>query len=111
METGKQQFTSLLQILTVEAVDTKFMDETTKQPLKRHTARCILLNDDGSVNTVGSMRVPKPLVDKVKPGTFRAGFALAVLDYGDRKGEVQAMLVSLQEVKSAVNASPAKVAA
>lgn len=89
-------FSSRLQILLVEKTDTKFKDAD-GNVVQRVAARAVLLADDGNVVTVGRLRVPKSLADKVKTGTFRASFALTVPDYGDDKGDIVATLTGLQE--------------
>lgn len=98
-------FSSRIQVLTVERTQTKFpaADGT---PQMRVAARCILLGDGGEVVTVGRLRVPKALHDKVAPGVFRATFALTVPDYGDSKGDIVASVTELVEEKS-----PARTAA
>lgn len=96
-----QTFSSIIKVLTVEVTDSKTIDATTGQPFKRTAARCILLNDDGSVNTVGRLRVPKSLVPLVKVGDFRATFGLRVPDFGDNKGDIVAELTALQQIDAA----------
>lgn len=92
-------FSSTIQILLVEAKDTKVIDPDTGKPRQRHEARCVLLGDDGkSVVTVGRLRIPKALIDKCKVGTFRATFALVVPDYGDNKGDIVAQVTDLTPV-------------
>lgn len=97
------QLSSKIQVLTVESTDSKTVDAATGQPYKRIAARCILFNDDNTVNTVGRLRVPKALVPLVKPGMFTASFGLSVPDYGDNKGDVVALLTSLVPVAAASN--------
>lgn len=41
-----------------------------------HSAECLLLNADGSIEQVGVLSIPKPLVEKIAVGTFTASFAL-----------------------------------
>lgn len=98
---SKQSFSSIVQVLTVEVTDSKTVDPATNRPFQRHAARCILLNDDGSVNTVGRLRIPKALVPQVKTGHFRATFGLRVPDFGDNKGDIVAELTALQAVAAA----------
>jgi hypothetical protein len=95
------QMSSTLQVLTVETTDSKTLDAATGKPFQRVAARCILLDDSGAVITVGRLRVPKTLQGQVKPGTFRAAFALKVPDFGDNKGDIVAELTSLVEVAKA----------
>lgn len=88
-------FSSRVQVLTVETTDSKTLDPATGAPFKRVAARCILLDDGGQVVTVGRLRVPKTLVPQVHVGLFRAHFALRVPDYGDNKGDIVAELTQL----------------
>lgn len=103
-------FSSTIQILTVENEE-----RTSKRTGNKYThfmARAILLDDAGNVVTVGSLPVRNPaLREIVKPGTYRAGFALQVLDFGDQKGDIQAVLTSLTPVgkpSAPAGASPSK---
>jgi len=104
------KMSSILQVLTVEVEETKFIDKDTGKPALRHFGRCILLDDAGAVVTVGRLRIPKPLVEQVKPGTFSASFALGVPDFGDNKGDIVAQLTGLVPVGKSAPA-PAKAAA
>lgn len=105
-----QSFSSIIQILVLETRDTGFKDKVTGEAVMRSDARCILFNDDGSVNTVGRLRVPKPLVPVAKVGTFRGGFAMQVPDWGDNKGDIVAVLTHLQEVPGSAAGKPPAVA-
>lgn len=102
-------FSSILQVLKVEEQVSKTTDPKTGQPYVRHFARCVLVNDDGTVNNVGRLRIPRDLVEQVKVGTFHAGFALDVPDYGDNKGDIVAKLTSL--VAAPVKSAPTPKAA
>ncbi len=90
-------FSSTIQILTVENEDRK--SKRTGNDYKHFVCRAILLDDSGQVITVGALPVRNDaLREQCKPGVFRAGFALQVPDYGDAKGDIQAVLVSLTPV-------------
>lgn len=107
-------FSSTIQVLKIETTDTKTINPETGKPFQRTAARAILLDDDGSVVTVGRLPVPRPLVDQVKTGTFRATFALQVPDWGDNKGDIVAVLTGLSPVQvrgaaPAAAPAPAKV--
>ena len=73
-------------------------------------AECILLDEDGSPQKVGVLRVPGPLKPMVKVGTFLGTFGLEP-SYKDRT--IQAVLTGLTEVRKSGNgyvaaATPAK---
>ncbi len=103
-------FTSTIQILKVSEELSKKLNPDTGKPYVSHIARTALINDDGELETVGRLRVPRELVDVAKVGVFRAGFALRVPDYGADKGDVVAVLTSLTPVPPARTAAPAPVA-
>lgn len=88
-------FTSTIQILKVSEELSKKLNPDTGKPYVSHIARTALINDDGELETVGRLRVPRELVDVAKVGTYRAGFALRVPDYGPDKGDVVSVLTSL----------------
>lgn len=103
-------FTSTIQLLKVSEETSKKLNPDTGKPYISHVARCALINDDGELETVGRLRVPRDLVEQAKVGTYRAGFALRVPDYGADKGEVVAVLTSLTPVppqRQAAAATPA----
>lgn len=104
-------FSSTVQILMVEKTESPYKDKVTGLPVQRVAARCILLADDGQPVTVGRLRVPKALVDKVQVGTFRADFALVVPDFGDDKGDIVAQVTNLTPVPVKGASSPAREAA
>lgn len=94
-------FSSIIEVLLVERQETKFQDKETGKPIERVSARCVLRADDGQPVTVGRLRVPKALADKVQVGVFRADFALVVPDYGDDKGDIVAQVTNLTPIKAA----------
>lgn len=93
-------FSSTVQILSVED-EMRDSKKTPGTQWRHHVARAVLLNDDGSVNTVGALQlrnVPESIRKAMVPGTtgfFRASYGLQVLDFGDAKGEIAAVLTSL----------------
>lgn len=92
-------FSSTIQVLKVE--NEKRTSKRTGEEYDHFAARCILLDDDGGVVTVGllsSRRINRELRDAVKPGTYRATFAMQVPDYGQDKGELVSMLTGLVPV-------------
>ena len=90
-------FSSTIQILKVNEVE-KGIAKKTGQPWERHTAECMLLNDDATIECVGRLVIPTAMRETVSVGTFRAGFSLVVPTFGDSKGDITARLVSLVPV-------------
>lgn len=106
-------FSSTIQILKINEVE-KGIAKKTGQPWERHTAECMLLNDDGTIDCVGRLVIPTAMRETLQVGTFRAGFSLVVPTFGDQKGDISARLTSLLPVvssKPVAPASPAKAAA
>lgn len=90
-------FSSTIQILKVNEIE-KGISKKTGAAWERHTAECMLLSDVGEIECVGKLTIPVALREGLKTGTYRAGFALHVPTFGDRKGEVSTQLVSLSAV-------------
>ncbi len=74
-------------------------------------AECLLLNDDGTVNQVGVLMLPKDLMGKTQPGTYLGTFALRADTSREGQRRINAVLTGLQPY--AVGKSPvaAKAAA
>lgn len=87
-------FVSTVQILKIDEV-VKGISTKTQKPWERHTAQCMTLTDDGVIDKVGVLEIPKALQGQVQPGIYRASFALAVRDWGDRRGLIEAQLTGL----------------
>ncbi len=104
-------YTSTIQILKVGVELSKKLNPDTGKPYESHIARTALINDDGELETVGRLRVPRELVDVAKVGTYRASFALRVPDYGPNKGDVVSELTGLVPVPVRPSASAAAGAA
>lgn len=102
---------STIQILKLETKQSKKLNPETGKPFESLEARVALLDDDGVLETVGRLRVPRALVDSVKLGTFRASFALTVPDYGENKGDVVSQLTGLVPVAPARAPAAAPAAA
>lgn len=101
-------FSSTVSVLKVNAVESG-ISKKTGSAWERHTAECMLLDDDGAIECVGRLVIPQALREAVKVGVFRATFALVVPTFGDSKGDISARLTGLVPVP--VKASvPAKVA-
>lgn len=103
------KFSSMIQVLTVE--NEEKTSTRTGNKYTHFAARCVLLDDAGAVVNVGALRVPPAMRDQVKVGTFRAGFALQVPDWGDQKGDIVAVLTDLTPVTRSPAPSPAQKAA
>lgn len=83
---------SVIQILKVN--DTrKGTSAKTGKPWEMQDAECLLLNDDGSINCVGVLTIPKDLSGKVTPGTFVGSFSLRASPM-DRR--IEAVITGLQ---------------
>lgn len=105
-------FSSTLQVLKLNEIERGISSKSGK-PWERHTAECILLGDDGSIECVGKLNIPEPLRGIVQTGTFRAGFTLHVPTFGDQQGQITSRLVSLTPVPvkgAAPVQAPAKAA-
>jgi hypothetical protein len=90
-------FSSTIQVLKVDdAVEKTSPKDQSKYMV--YTAQTALLNDDGTLEVVGRLRIPESLRDTVKVGTFRASFALQVAQWGQNKGDVIAALTGLVPV-------------
>lgn len=92
------RFSSILQVLLVEKTLTKKLNPETGKPYEIPYGRCVLLDQDGAVVTVGRLKIPRELESQVKVGTFNADFALRVPDYGDDKGDIVAQLTALRAI-------------
>ena len=90
-------FTSTIQILKINPVASGVSVKTGK-PWERHTAEAMLLNDDGSIEVVGKLNIPKDLRGSIKEGIYRASFSFYVPGMGDSKGEISTTLVGLMAV-------------
>lgn len=77
-------------------------------------ARAVLRKEDGTVATVGRLRVPRDLEGQVTTGTFTCSFGLGVADYGDSKGDILPVITAITPVPHAAlrrAAAPAPSAA
>ena len=93
-------FSSLIQVLKVNEV-VKGVSKA-GNAYERHSAECLLLDEKGGVECVGRLVIPEALRPLVAVGTFTAGFTLRVPTFGDRKGDIEAALVSLVPVSRGV---------
>ena len=98
-------FTSTIQILKINPVASGVSVKTGK-PWERHTAEAMLLNDDGSIEVVGKLNIPKDLRGSIKEGIYRASFSFYVPGMGDSKGEISTTLVGLMAVPPNTVRSP-----
>lgn len=74
-------------------------------PYDVREAEVLLLNDEGTVECAGALRLSKALVEGLVLGTYRAGFSMVRQAFGDRRGDIVSQLVSLQLVPT--RSSPA----
>ena len=94
-------FSSTVQILKV--TNETRVSEKTKLPYDVREAEVLCLQDDGSVEVAGTMRLSKLLVEGLVPGTYRAGFTRAKIGFGDRRGDITSQVVSLVTVPTRGN--------
>lgn len=80
---------ALLEVLKVNEERTGVKDG---RPWAMQDAECLLLRDDGSVDQVGVLMLPKELRGKVAPGIYTGAFALRP-NMASRR--IEAVLVSL----------------
>lgn len=90
-------FVSIIKVLKVNEV-VKGVSKA-GNAYERHSAECCLLDDKGAIECVGRLVIPKDLIESVKVGDFSAGFTLRVPSFGDRKGDIEAALVSLSPLQ------------
>lgn len=103
-------FASTIQVLKVEKEPRT--SKRTGEAYEHFAARCIVLDDNGEVITVGTIKsqaCTPEVREKVRPGIYRAVFALQVSDWGKQQGEIVSMLTDLMPVpqRSASSASAA----
>lgn len=98
---------SIIQILKLNEPKTGISQKTQKA-YDMQDAECLLLNDDGSVDQVGVLQVPRSLREKVKPGTFTATFALHA-NFASRR--IEAVLTGLVEIPQTPARTPKPAAA
>lgn len=97
---------SIIQILKVNEMK-KGVSRKTGNPYEMQDAECLILNDDGSVDQVGVLPLPKDLREKVLPGTYVGSFAMRP-DMQTRR--IGAVLTGLQPYTPAKPVAPASVA-
>jgi hypothetical protein len=100
--------TSTVQVLKI--TNETRISEKTKLPYDVREAEVLLLNDDGSVEVAGNMRLSKGLVEGLVPGVYRAGFSMTRQAFGDRRGDIVSQLVSLVPMIAAKSVPSAPVA-
>lgn len=82
---------SIIQILKLNDLKSG-ISKKTGNPYEMQDAECLLLTQDGQVDQVGVLQVPKALREVAKPGTFTATFALNS-NYASRR--IEAVLTGL----------------
>ena len=100
-------FTSILQVFKVDDPEVH-PGRNGSDSWTAHNAQCALLDDAGVLQVVGRLRIPERMLEVVKPGIFRASFALEVAQWGKTKGDIQAVLVGLMPVAPRVAPSASK---
>lgn len=66
---------SIIQILKLNELKSG-VSRKTGNPYEMQDAECLLLKEDGSLDQVGVLQVPKSLRDKVTVGVFTGSFAM-----------------------------------
>lgn len=61
-------------------------------------AECIIFAEDGSVDQVGVLMIPKDLMGKVQPGTYSGSFALRANTSREGQRRIEAVLTGLVPV-------------
>jgi hypothetical protein len=82
---------SIIQILKVNELK-KGVSKKTGNDYEIQDAECLLLNDDGSVDQVGVLQIPKMLREKAVVGRHRGAFAMRA-NLASRR--IEAVLVDL----------------
>lgn len=94
---------SVLQIIKVNQARSGVKND---RQWKMQDAECILFNEDGTVDAVGVLMIPKDLQDKVSEGKYEATFILRP-NMASRRIEAQiATLVPLAKSPAAAPAAP-----
>lgn len=93
---------SIIQVLKVNDLKSG-VSRKTGNPYEMQDAECILLKDDGSVDQVGVLQVPKSLRDKVQPGVFTGSFALRANMQSRR---IEAVLTDISPVPPGTYGTP-----
>lgn len=99
---------SIIQILKVNELR-KGVSSKTQKPWEMQDCECILINQDGSVGSVGVLQLPRSLIGDKAPqtGKYTATFALAA-GMTDRK--INAVLTALTPVVSLTSRAAATAA-
>lgn len=97
---------SIIQILKLNDPKTGTSSKTGKA-YDMQDAECLLLTEDGQIDQVGVLQVPKNLREKISVGTFRGTFAMQA-NFASRR--IEAVLTDLTPFpgKAAPVAAPAK---
>lgn len=100
-------FSSTVQILRVVNETREKKDKSATYQVRY--AVCACLNDDGTVEVAGNLRLSEALCEGLTPGVYRAGFSMTQVTYGDNRGDITSQVVSLVPVpvKGAPVAAPA----
>jgi hypothetical protein len=99
---------SIIQILKLNEVRS---GEKNGRKWEMQDAEALLLNDDGSVNQVGVLMLPKDLTGKATPGTFIGTFALRADTSREGQRRINAVLTGLQPYTPAKPSAPSRAAA
>lgn len=98
-------FSSIIQVVTL--TNETGVSKATKKPFDFLLAKCLLLDETGSLQQTGRMVVPEALRASLALDTYSVGFALTVASFGKRKGEVVPRILSLTSMSTGVIAATA----
>jgi len=84
---------SILQVLKLNEPRSGVKDG---RPWQMQDAECLILNDDGTVDQVGVLMIPKDLHGKVHPGIYLGSFKLRADTRKEGGRRINAELVGLQ---------------
>lgn len=92
---GPPMHASILQIFKLNEAK-EGTSSKTGRPYRIQDAECAILGDDGSVQSVGVLVIPRELDGQVKPGVFMGSFALRPDTSREGGRRIGAVLVGLQ---------------
>lgn len=88
---------SILQILKLNEAR-KGIGKVSGQPYEMQDAECLILTEDGEVDQVGVLMIPKALMGKVQPGVFMGSFALRANTSEKGQRRIEAVLTGLTPI-------------
>jgi hypothetical protein len=99
---------STVQVLKVVNEMREKKDKSGSYPVRLAVVSVLL--DNGDVEAAGNLRLSEALAEGLVPGTYRAGFSIGQVGYGDNRGDIVSQLVSLTPVPTRNPAAAAAAA-